>query len=600
MHYKASLAAVSVSLLALSTLPTQLFGAENAILQGRVSSNQQLGFDIYLPLQHRDQLERQLADLHNPSSPNYQKWLTPAEFNAIYAASSSQHRAIVAQLTSYGLDAHSVSAHRIHVTGTAAATERALGTVLKMGQFSSGKSTVAASKPLTMNGALLESHAVITAFSGTIHMRSHSQPVATPQNRYTPAGPYWFDDLKQAYRFPSFQSYTGKGATIGILMSGNFNPSDMDKYFAHEKLATPKFSTINVDGGSPFDPNSSFETHLDMQQSGGTAPEANVILYNLPDLSDTHIMDGLSQIITDNKVDIVNMSFGGAELYYTAAYNSGTDLTSVLRQEDDLFAQGNAQGITFIASSGDAGALAALPVSCAYAPVPNCGQFVASVEFPASSPHVTGVGGTNLVTTHSGIRGNLNSAYVREQAFADPLAGDIQFQTSATGGFWGSGGGDSILFSKPFFQNFVATGNDSFRTVPDLSLHMGGCPAGTVNNFCNPDDSADIEAIGGSYVGVIGTSASAPDFAGLTALAVERFGRRLGNENYYIYALAAAQYAGLPIKVYNKNIPGSNGLYSTNVKGYDRVLGNGTVNGTNFLLAPRGPVAGIPQTPSNP
>ena len=74
----------------------------------------------------------------------------------------------------------------------------------------------------------------------------------------------------------------------------------------------------------------------------------------------------------------------------------------------------------------------------------------------------------------------------------------------------------------------------------------------------------------------------------------------MGNENYYIYTLAAAQSLGLPLKVFHTGIPGFNGLYSTTPRGYNRVLGNGTVDGRNFLLAPFIPAAGIPQTPSNP
>jgi subtilase family serine protease len=430
-----------------------------------------------------------------------------------------------------------------------------------------------------------------------IRMRPHSHKTALPENRYSPEGGYWFDDLKQAYSYPSYQAYNGKGVTIGILMSGDFNQPDMTTYFAHEKIASPKYSTVNIDGGSPFDVNGSFETHLDLQQSGGMAPKANIILYNLPDLSDDHILDGLSKIVTDNKADVVSMSFGGPEVFYTAADNDGEDFTYFLQEEDDLMAQGNAQGITFIASSGDSGALSAIPVVC-FNGGPSCGTFQPSAEFPASSPHVTGVGGTNLITTYSTT--NLNSTYVREQAYADPLEADIFYGTSATGGYWGSGGGDSIFFHKPAFQALTHTRNKKFRTVPDLALHMGGCPFGTVNGICDPDDSSDIEAIGGEYVGVIGTSASAPDFAGLTALTIQRYGHRLGNENYYIYPLALAQSFGFPIHVFKTGIPGFNGLYYTTPHGYNRVLGNGTLDGAEFLLAPFVPVAGTPQTPSNP
>jgi len=592
------LAALGAAILCLSTSSTPLLAAEKAALQARAAATQQVGFDIYLPLQHRDQLEKDLADLHNPSSATYQKWLTPTQFNARYGASASQVSAIKAQLAAYGLEASIVTAHRLHVTGNASSVEQAFSTVLKNGVYASGKTAVVATQPLTKTGALAQTDAVVAGLSGTIRMRTHAHATALPQNRYSPTGGYFFDDLKQAYSYPSYLAYTGKGVTIGILMSGDFNPPDMDKYFTHEKLATPSFSTVQVDGGAAYDPNGSFETHLDMQQSGGMAPKAKVILYNIPDLSDEHIMDGLSQIITDNKADVVNMSFGGSELLYTADLNDGVDYTYLLKEENDLYAQGSAQGITFVASSGDAGALDAIPAAC-FNGVPNCGNFLPSVEFPASSPHVTGVGGTNLITTYTGTTGDLNSKYVRESAFADPLSSDIFYGTSATGGVWGSGGGDSILFKKPLFQALTDTGNKTYRTVPDLALHMGGCPYGVIGT-CNPDDSFDYEVIGNEYAGVIGTSASAPDFAGLTALAIQRFGTRLGNENYYIYNLALLQSAGLPLKVFRTGIPGNNGLYSTTPKGYNRVLGNGTVDGINFLLAPFTPPAGTPQTPSNP
>lgn len=595
---KIRITAAAAALLFSLVLPAaSLFAAEKAVLQDHAAATQTVSFDIFLPLEHRDQLGKLLADLHDSASPSYQHWLTPAEFVARFGASDARVSPVLSQLHTSGLTATRVSAHRIHVTGSASDVERTFGTTLQNATFANGHATIVATQPLIQSDALLQANAVVTGLSGMIRMRAHAHKSVLPENRYSTTGGYWFDDLKQAYSYPSFQSLNGRGTTIGILMSGAYNPPDMDKYFGHEKLETPHFSQVDIDGGSAFDPNGSFETHLDLQQSGGMAPKASIILYNLPDLSDTHVMDGLSKIITDNKADVVSMSFGGAEVFYTPEYNDGVDVTSVLEEEDDLFAQGNAQGITFIASSGDSGALGAVPLVC-FNGGPNCGSFLPSVEFPASSPHVTGVGGTNLVTTYTGVAGNLNSEYVRESAFADPLAVDIFFGTSATGGYWGSGGGYSILFSKPLFQEFVKTDSHKFRTVPDLSLHMGGCPGGTIS--CGADDSFDYEVIGNQYVGVIGTSASAPDFAGLAALTVQRFGQRLGNANYYIYTLAAAQDFKFGLKVFRTGIPGYNGLFKTTPKGYNMVLGVGTIIGKNFLLAPSLPAAGVPQTPSNP
>ena len=71
------------------------------------------------------------------------------------------------------------------------------------------------------------------------------------------------------------------------------------------------------------------------------APGASIIDYNIPDLSDNAILNGLTTIIEANKADVVNMSFGGGEIFYTPAFNGGQDFTSILVVYDDLFAQGN-------------------------------------------------------------------------------------------------------------------------------------------------------------------------------------------------------------------------------------------------------------------
>ncbi|WP_263381366.1 S53 family peptidase [Granulicella arctica] len=592
---------LGLAILSLSALPSTLFAAEKAVMAGRAAATQEVGFDVYIPIQKRDQMEADLRAMHDPASSTYQKWLTPAQFNARYGASPNQIKAIQNQLAGYGLSATLVSGHHVHVTGAASSVERALGTSLATGTFKSGRTALAATGSLTPPDALVQVNAAVVGLSSMIRMRTQSHisakvtpSVELPANRYSTAGGYWFDDLKQAYSFPSYQTYTGKGITIATLIDGAYIPADMTKYFTHELLATPNFSEINVDGGSPVN-DDSFETNLDFQQVGGMAPDATIIHYNIPDLSDQSIIDGLSKIVSDNKADIVSMSFGGAEIFYTAGDNEGTDFTYLLKEEDDLMAQGNAQGITFVASSGDSGGLSAIPVNC-FNFQPNCGMALASANFPASSPHVTGVGGTNLATTFDGA--TRNSAYVSEEAYADPLTEDIFFGTSATGSVWGSGGGDSVIFTKPIYQFLVSTGNKSFRTVPDIALHMGGCPGGSVSP-CNPADSFDYEVYQNLYYGVIGTSASAPDFAGLMALNNQRTGGRAGNANYYVYTLALLQNVGIPLGVFRTGIPGNNGVFSTTPKGYNRVLGNGTLNGVKFLLAPI-PAAGVPQTPTNP
>ena len=605
MNRTRTLATAGLTVLSLAA-SSPLLALEKAALANRAAASQTVSFEVYIPVQHRAQMERDLAAMHDSASPLYHQWLTPAQINARFGATPSQIEAIQTQLAAFGLKSTLVNGHHLHVTGSATGTEQALGTALKNGTFANGKKVVAATQPMTLPAALAAVDASVIGLSDTMRMQTHVHAVtiaAQPENRYSFRGGYWFDDLKQAYKFPSYTKYTGTGVTIATLVDGAYSQADMNKYFGHEGLASPAFSEINVDGGAPIN-GDSFETNLDFQQAGGMAPGASVIHYNIPDLSDQSIIDGLSQIVSDNKADIVSMSFGGPEVYYTKGDNDGTDFTYILKLQDDLFAIGNLEGITFIASSGDSGALSAPPVACFPATAggaypPNCGMMRASASFPASSPHVTGVGGTNLVTAYDG-GATKNSAYLGEEAYGDPLTKDIFYGTSATGAYWGSGGGTSVIFAKPTFQILANTGNSKFRTVPDLAGHMGGCPGGVAGK-CNPADSFVYEVFNNLYYGAIGTSASAPDFAGLVALSEQSFGGgRLGNVNSYVYTLALSQSLGVATGVYNQGIPGYNGKFFTSGGGYDRVLGNGTVNGVNFMLAPATPVAGIPQTSTNP
>lgn len=575
---------------------------------GRAAQDQTSTFDIYIPLQNRAALDTLERAQNTPGNAQFHKWLTPAEFEARFALDKATVAAITRELHAKGLEVVEAHTHSLRVSGSVGAIERAFGTELSRAKFANGKEVMAAARPLTMTPTLAAVHAVVPEFAGVIHMESTAQRngKSIPQNREGRFGGYWFTDLKQAYKWPSYKVYTGAGTTIGILMEAGYSKADTDAYFTHEKLATPKISEVNINGATPYDsknPFNSAETQLDIQQSGGMAPGAHIIHYNIPDLYDATILGALTAIIQGsstvdgNVADVVNMSFGGPELFYTKQYNGGVDYTGFLQIYDDMFAQGNAQGMSFVASSGDRGALGAPPMAC-FAPkaTSSCGSWVFGVQTPASSPHVTGVGGTNLTTTADPKHPtDLNSAYVSESAFGDSLTADPSYGTPVTGSLWGSGGGRSLFYKAPSFQGLVNT-RTTMRAVPDLSLHMGGCPQGAVTP-CAANDSFDWVGIAGKFYGFIGTSASAPDFAGLTALKIERLGTRLGNQNYEIYALAAAQSEG-GNAVFRRSIPGYNGYYTH--PGYNFVLGNGSLRGRDFILAPTAPLAGIPQTPTNP
>jgi subtilase family serine protease len=585
---------------------------ERAVVGAPAAADRTVDFDIYLPLRDREGLETLLDALHTPGSAQYRHWLTPAQFDARFGPSKSTVDAITRELAAFGLRVTQAHTHSLHVSGPVSAVDAAFATKLAAGRFaSSGKEVLVATAPLRLSDNLAAAGALIAHFSGTIHMRNLGAPRAdlVPQNRESPAGGYWFDDLKQAYSYPSFHVLTGASVHIGVLMTPNFNPPDMDLYFGHEKVLTPNITTFNVEGGAPFNAGEAAETQIDIQHSGGMALDASIVLYNIPDLADDSILAALTEIVELNESDVVNMSFGGPEAGYTPAYNGGVDMTGILGIYDDFFAEGNALGITWVAASGDWGALDIPAPACFNATPPTpCGPMEVGVGIPAASPHVTAVGGTNLVTTYDASNpDDLNSTYVRENAFDDPLIEDIFYGTTATGAVWGSGGGISMYFAKPRYQKdvsqqFLPREAKRWRTIPDVALEMGGCPGGTVYfqqfGTCAPDRSFDWVALGGVFAGYIGTSLSSPDFVGLTALKIQYEGGRLGNENYEIYALAAAQEDGSGPRIFRQNIRGNNGVYTT-ARGYNLVIGNGTVVGNNFVHSHLSP-AGVPQTPSNP
>ena len=251
------------------------------------------------------------------------------------------------------------------------------------------------------------------------------------------------------------------------------------------------------------------------------------------------------------------------------------------------------------------------------------------VEDPAADPAVTGVGGTNLVTSTPS--DTLIDQYIGENSYGDPLISPFDIyglgSGGMTGGYWGSGGGVSTWFAKPDYQNLVSTRNATQRTVPDISMQMGGCPGGITGNptYCDTQPRSFTEIFkGGSREGLIGTSSSSPQFAGVVAYMIQLAGGgsganppaagepfappgRLGNINPMLYTLAATQVAAggasAPANVtyYNRNISGFSGYWGNNVTlAYSYVLGLGTPNVTNLLGLQGAVPAGNPGTITNP
>ena len=585
-------------------------------------SSEAVQFSVYLPLQNKTVLDALVADQQDPKSTSYHKWLTPDQFNAQFGPSSTSVANVTQALQAQGLRVSGLSGRAVQVVGTAAAVANAFSTSLSTVAVG-GRTNLIASAPMQLPSALKAERVTVAAFSGLPRMRAKLSPplVASynPSNRYSPSGGYWYDDLKEAYDYPSFQSLSGAGVNVAIVISSDVLDSDIAAMFKHENftattgLNPPAHSLVNIDGGAPFSATSdgSFEASLDVQQVLGGAPGANVTVVDIPDLSDDHVMDAYNYIVNAKNAaksafyHIVNSSFGACELFYTASYNEGQDETSILAAENAIFEQGSAEGISFVASSGDSGGLecpdtnyVATAVNGVAPTAPS--RFIAGVEFPASSPFVTAVGGTNLITTMGA--GSLDSAYVSENGDGDPELPYDPYGLGANvyGGFWGAGGGISAFFAQPQYQAAVNTGT-TYRTTPDVGMQVGGCPGGIALSPCGPNRSYVLIYLGGKIYGVIGTSVSSPEFVGALALYVQKSGGGVGNVNPFLYSQGALQTAGAGA-FYNRNIAGYDGKYSNSIpsSNYNYITGNGTPKVRSLFGMTGLPPAGSPQSASNP
>ncbi len=625
----ALLATSSVAALAAPGAPPQLK------VLGAAPPSQPVQFDIVLPLSNPTALDTLLAAQQDPTSPQYHQWLKPADFAARFGPSPQIVNLVASGLKLFGLQVAAQS-RSLHVTGTAAQVNTAFNVSLALAADAAGQRRLVASGPLSPPAALSQLGALVTAFNPSgfqaapMMNRSSSGYMNRSSSGYGQGGSgattpnYFYNDLKQAYGYPSYLATTsgkgpaqrldGTGATVAVVMASDVLDSDVSTLFddtnfmAHSgQPSNPKISARRpVNGGGTFSATStaSEEATLDVEQVLGGAPGAQVILYDTPDLSDQSLISAYTAIVNDDAADVVSLSFGQCELYYTAQYNSGLDQTAVLEVFSELFKQGNAEGITFVAASGDAGGRSCLNPS--YFSGGN-GQFVAGVSVPAADPNVTAVGGTNLVTAGAG--GGSGSGYLRENAWSDPEFATDPFGVGvmASGGVWGSGGGVSTLYAKPPYQAYVNTGSSAFRTVPDLAMQMGGCPdiaqapcngGNTASNGSGNTDRSSLNVVfNGQPDNVVGTSVAAPELASALALLVETQGRQ-GNLNLTLYALAQRQGAG-GASTFHQSIPGFNGI-ARGLGSYNPVTGNGTPDVASLIGLPNVARAGVPQSASNP
>ena len=323
------------------------------------------------------------------------------------------------------------------------------------------------------------------------------------------------------------------------------------------------------------------ETSLDVEWAHTIAPQANILLMTTNPAETLGVqgfpaMMNAEQFIVDNhEATVISQSFAAAEETFSS--------TQSLLNLRHAFISAASAGVTVLGSSGDSGT-----ANVDFQPVKNPRTFpFPTVEWPASDPLVTGVGGTYLCTDP--VNGSLGVDNV-------PPPVNCQNQSNREVGWVDSGGGFSHVFSRPSYQDTLPSGSTPIdaatRGVPDISYQASSRTGVLVYDTAPGDAAGGLKCPSGNpcsagwYV-VGGTSSSCPQWAGLVAIADQIAGHGLGQINPKLYALAnSANYTSDFYDVTtgnNQTDPSIPGYSATS--GWDPITGLGTPNAANLVPA---------------
>jgi uncharacterized protein (TIGR03437 family) len=547
-----------------------------------------------------------LDRLHDRSSPDYHRWLTPAEFGARFGISQTGVQRVSEWLTENGFRVENVANGRsvIEFSGTAAQVGRTFGTEIHRYEINGEKHWSNSSDP-SIPAELAE---VVSGIASLNDFRA--RPLGIPGNRVIEARaipgtkPEFISiqsrqylapaDLAAIYNVaPLYQAGVyGQGRTVAVVGRSNFDPRDVADFRARFNLP-PNMLQVIVNGEDPgnLGGDDEGEAVFDATWAGALAPYATVKFVVSAGTYATDPLDLSEEYIIDNNVaDVITESFIFCE-DLVAKSQTLKSLLSILRE------QAAAQGITFAVASGDGGAYSCDDHHTEMQVTPP--SSVESVNARASSPYVVAVGGTQFAetandptywnTTNTGNSPGSAKGYIPEAVWNQTCD-----ETPCFSSIEASGGGHSTFYPLPPWQALLLPPGASGRRVPDVAfsasnhhdpylfcLHRS-CQLSANNTFQFQDFG--------------GTSASAPVFASMMALIDQTANARQGQVNQVLYPLAQTDIQSGSCNASNSPaatclfhditsgtsaVPGGTSDYAA-TPGYDMATGLGSVNLANL------------------
>jgi len=534
---------------------------------GATSSSKVVTITAWLRMHQGGALEQTVQAQQDPASAGFEKWSDDATLDAAYAPTAAEVANVRSYLAANGLTVTAVGPHNMFVSarGTAAQVQAALN--VELHDFRRGTSTYSAStskptlpaglqsvvsfvgglsevRPQPMNARPFDpdgnfTRRALTARPGglffsascfrpaeTVHFSSADADATYTGNRYgqditntdigtlPPCG-YQPSDIQTAYNLDKLyrDGLDGRGQTVAIVdaFGSTTIQQDVATFSAAMGLPPASLTVIGTPTGNTFGTDDAagwaLETTLDVEWVHAIAPRARIVLVVADDNSFDNLFGGIITASAVPGVSAISNSWGSIELATFPEFRQAAD---------DIFKSIAARGISVHFSSGDSGDEAI-----------NLG--VADVDWPASSPFVTAIGGVSL-----SLRKNKQIAFqtawgnnLTEIADTDALGNPPIDPVLNQGFVFGGGGGISDVYAKPRFQRRLPGDR---RQVPDISW------------LADPYTGVEIvftgDAAGDQFIDVIGgTSLFCPMFSGLWAIAAQRAGHRLGQAAAHLYDL---------------------------------------------------------------
>jgi subtilase family serine protease len=567
-----------------------------------------IALDFNLTPQQKADLDSLTAAQQDIKSPLYHQWLTPEQFGARFGLAAGDIAAVESWLKLHGftIDRTARANNRIVFSGTAAQVEAAFGAAIHNFQSRDGSIHFAPANDLALPSALAASVMAVRNLSNYLpkpHLKKAKAGRARPRPQFTdgnePAGvEYALTPLDLATIYDVNKAYaagfTGAGQTIAIVGQSYVPPSDISTFqsLAGVTAKAPVYVLVPGTGTPLLVQGDESESDIDLEYSSTIAKGAQVYFVYTGSYM-TGVGESLAYAVDERIASIVSTSYGACEVDQA---EGATSAATEIADQDLIYEQGIAQGQTFLASSGDDGS-----VDC----IEDTGDALstlqsAAVDYPASSPYNTAMGGTEFpladYTTNastywlSNTKGGaplVSSAksYIPEQVWNDD---DPYYGTSA------GGGGSSLYEASPTWQTpgtmiggaaiptvakiTIGSGRNATtaypRLVPDISLFASPDDPGLL--ICSSDPSAwdtgqqgscgngFYDSTGGYLTIYGGTSFGGPIFAGMLAIINQSLSSTgQGNINSTLYSIASSSTATYA-SVFHDITSGTNACYDSN------------------------------------